>query len=68
MIRAFGSDHAAFVEEGIPAISIGGGGQSIPPYSHSGSSGDRDTLDKVSPDIVEYKTDIGLKILGEIGV
>ena len=67
MIRAFGSDHAAFVEEGIPAISIGGG-QSIPPYSHSGSSGDRDTLDKVSPDIIECKTDVGLKILEEIGV
>jgi len=65
VVRAFGSDHAAFVEEGVPAVSIGGGGHDG--YSHTGSSGDQDTLEKVSPDIIKYKADIGLRILGEIG-
>jgi len=65
VVRAFGSDHAAFVEEGVPAVSIGGGGHDG--YSHTGSSGDQDTLEKVSSDIIKYKADIGLRILGEIG-
>jgi len=65
MVRAFGSDHAAFVEEGVQAVSIGGGGHDG--YSHTGSSGDQDTLEKVSSDIIKYKADIGLRILGEIG-
>ena len=65
VVRAFGSDHAAFVEEGVQAVSIGGGGHDG--YSHTGSSGDQDTLEKVSSDIIKYKADIGLRILGEIG-
>jgi len=64
VIRAFGSDHAAFVEDGVPAISIGGGGYTG--YSHTGSSGDQDTLDKVSSEIITYKADIGLHLLEEL--
>jgi len=67
-LLAFHSDHAAFVEAGIPAISIGGGGNGDYVYSHTGSSGDLDTLDKVSPKIIEYKTKIALKILKKMGV
>ncbi len=65
VIRAFGSDHAAFVEDGVPAISIGGGGYNG--YSHTGSSGDQDTLDGISPQVIAYKADIGLRLLEEIG-
>jgi hypothetical protein len=67
-LLAFHSDHAAFVEEGIPAISIGGGGNGDYVYSATGSSGDLDTLDKVSPEMIEYKTKIALEILKKIGV
>ena len=65
VIRAFGSDHAAFVEDGVPAISIGGGGYNG--YSHTGSSGDQDTLDGISPEIITYKADISLRLLEEMG-
>jgi Zn-dependent M28 family amino/carboxypeptidase len=67
-LLAFHSDHAAFVEAGIPAISIGGGGNGDYLYSHTGSSGDLDTLDRVSPKIIEYKTKIALEILKKVGV
>jgi hypothetical protein len=67
-LLAFHSDHAAFVEEGIPAISIGGGGNGDYFYSATGSSGDLDTLDRISPEMIEYKSKIGLEILKKIGV
>jgi Zn-dependent M28 family amino/carboxypeptidase len=63
--RAFGSDHAAFVEDGVPAISIGGGGYDG--YSHTGSSGDQDTPDGISPEIIAYKADVALRLLKYLG-
>ena len=63
MLLAFHSDHAAFVEAGIPAISIGGGGNGDYFYSATGSSGDLDTIDRISPEMIEYKSKIGLEIL-----
>jgi hypothetical protein len=67
-LLAFHSDHAAFVEAGIPAISIGGGGNGDYFYSATGSSGDLDTIDRISPEMVEYKSKIGLEILKKVGV
>jgi hypothetical protein len=63
--RAFGSDHAPFVEDGVPAISIGGGGYDG--YSHTGSSGDQDTLEGISLQVIAYKADIGLRLLKYMG-
>jgi len=65
-LLAFHSDHAAFVEAGIPAISIGGGGNGDYFYSATGSSGDLDTIDRISPEMIEYKSKIGLEILKKV--
>lgn len=65
VIRAYGSDHAAFVEDGVPAISIGGGGYDG--YSHTGSSGDQDTIDGISHEVIAYKADIALRLLEDVG-
>lgn len=64
VVVGMGSDHAGFVEEGIPAISIGGGGYSG--TSHTGTSGDLDTIDRISPDVLSLKAAISDRILRDI--
>jgi hypothetical protein len=64
VVVGMGSDHAGFVEEGVPAISIGGGGYSG--TSHTGTSGDLDTIDRISPDVLSLKAAISDRILRDI--
>lgn len=64
VVVGMGSDHAGFVEEGIPAISIGGGGLSG--TSHTGTSGDLDTIDRISPEVISLKAAVGGRILQDM--